>query len=642
MKRILIDATYPTNTQVAVVENDKLVELEYSAPTKKIVKGNIYLAKITRIEPSLQAAFVDYGGDRHGFVPFAEIHASYYNIPAKYKSESDKAEEFQEEELSLDHDIANNEQEELFESSEENGEKDLDANSDNASNTADSAATEDDEASIEKMKKRNVEKYKIQEVLKRNQVLLIQAIKEERGNKGASFTTYISLAGRYCVLMPNSEFKGGVSKKISDSDERKRLKGIVDNINDDSGFSNLIIRTIGKDKNEDEIKQDYNYLVRMWNEIREKTLSSSAPAFIHSEEDLLKKVIRDLYDDETSEVLVQSDQKYYQEAVQIAATMSYSRKIIVKKHNSKLPIFTQFKIDDQIMSLYNPIAYLDSGAYIVINHTEALIAIDVNSGRSISERNIESMALRTNLEAAKEVVRQIKLRDLSGLIVVDFIDMMELRNRRLVERAMREGLYNDKARVQISQISSLGLLEISRQRLKPNFLESNTMPCSVCSGKGVVRSSEINSIMVLRTVEKEIAVGSFKSISVYASAETVLHILNHRREEVRSMETRYKVNIYFYQDPKLSSDGFAIEILEDKVHEVNEQPQGGNGKNNKKRKKNKDNRKPENNTQPSPEEKSVDTQDSEPKAEEKTPKPTKPSKSSPKKSIVRSFLEKIM
>jgi ribonuclease E len=554
-KTILIDAAYPDLTQVALIENNKLVDLESSTNSKKIIKGNIYLAKVTRVEPSLQAAFIDYGSEKNGFIPFAEIHSDYYNVPSKYRKDLDLLEEEQNDTTESDQDYTGLDLEE-----QNNFEPDLDNIIEEIlTDTQNDSADEND---IEKIKKANTEKYKIQEVIRRNQIILVQAVKEERGNKGASFTSYISLAGRYCVIMPNSGSKGGISKKIEDQEERKRLKSISDEISATNPLG-VIIRTVGQGKSRENIEKDYNYLIKLWNEIREKTLVSNAPAFIHSEENIFKRIIRDLYDNYVDSIIIEGKVSY-QEMIETAQSMSSEDEINIIHYNEKVPIFNKYKVDEQIISLYSPVAYTESGAYIVINPTEALTSIDVNSGKSTTEKNIEKTALKTNLEAAKEIVRQIRLRDISGIIVIDFIDMAESRNKKLVEKTFRDLLYKDKAKVQVGHISNLGLLEVSRQRLRPNFLESNTITCPHCNGKGAIRSNESNAVMILKTIEGEVS-STASIVNVFTAPETAMFILNHSREALKTVEQKHNIQIIFQQDPKFTADGFALEVIEEKT-----------------------------------------------------------------------------
>lgn len=553
-KKILVDAAYPEETRIAITENGRLEDFDYSTVNKKNLKGGIYLAIVTRVEPSLQAAFIDYGGDKHGFIPFAEIHPDYYNIPVQDKQEileeakvtKTAPEETAQEGSEPAEQIEKKESEEV---NEDNNENDT-----------------IDEDQLDAIKKQYIAKYKIQEVIKRNQIILVQAIKEERGNKGAFFTSYISLAGRYCVIMPNSHSAGGISRKVSNGEDRKRLKVIVDEINNNNTIS-VIIRTIGQNRTKDEILRDYSYLTNLWDEIRQKTLSSTAPAFIHAEDDLIKRIIRDLYDDETDEIVIQG-RELYNAAKNVSKVMVAGDEIRIREYKEKSPLFSRYKIDEQISNLYNQVVYLESGGYIVINHTEALIAVDVNSGKATSERNVEETAIKTNMEAAREVCRQIKLRNLSGLIVIDFIDMMELRNKRSVEKIMRDAFYNDRAKTQIGNLSSFGLLEMSRQRLKPSFLEHNTVICSHCNGKGVSRSLEANALMILRTIESEICRIRVQKINIYAHPESVMFILNNKRKSIHEIESKYNVALMFLQDNSLSVDSFAIENIA--VNPINE------------------------------------------------------------------------
>ena len=567
-KRILIDARYPSNLQVAVVENNRLEEIEYASTTKKLIKGNVYLAKVTRIEPSLQAAFIDYGEERNGFISFSEIHPDYYNVPFKYRKlkSQDKNEHVDE----PGDDLASEDGEALKEGHEEGETGELgydEVEGEIVENDAENISSYD-ENYVEKVKQENAEKYKIQEVLKKDQVLLVQVVKEVRGSKGAMFTTYISLAGKYCVVMPNCVSNGGISRRIINIEARKKLQKIFDEINKKAELS-FIIRTAGQGHSKKDIQKDYNYLVKTWNNIRANTLSADAPAFIHAEDDILKKVVRDLYDKDTTEILVQGEEAYKSMALTVKL-MALTRYVKIKKYNENTPIFSKFKIDEQLSSLYSSTVNLKSGAYIVINHTEALIAIDINSGKSTSERNVEETAIKTNIEAAKEIVRQIKLRDLSGLIVIDFIDMIESRNRSFVERTFRNLLKSDKARVQIGRISNFGLLEMSRQYLKPSFLELNTIPCEHCKGRGVVKSDETNATMVFKTIEGEILGNkNIEVLNVYLSPKTALFMLNHKREEIKKLEGKYNISIFILQEYKMGADSFAMETLNRKQDQKN-------------------------------------------------------------------------
>lgn len=588
---ILIDAVYPDETRVVIYNNKRVEEFDYETAVKKQLKGNIYLAKVTRVEPSLQAAFVDYGGDKHGFLPFSEIHPDYYHLPVSDRSAADASAEGEEkrivsEEMAVSGEVLENiglqnirsitPPDLSDESEEEEGEKDKTDSEGDASGVASEAeAVEEhdedeevdiiagdealnDEASEATPKRSNLyRQYKIQEVIKRNQIILVQVIKEERGNKGASLTSYISLAGRYCVLMPNSERQGGISRRIAMVDDRKRLKSIIESLELPDGTS-VIVRTAGQGRSKVEIKRDYDYLVRLWNSIREHTLSSKAPAFIHAEGDLIKRSIRDMYDANTDEILIQGD-KAFRSAKDFMKMIMPSHVAKVKQYKSKTPIFCRYQVDEQLSSLYSPTAALGSGGYIVINPTEALISIDVNSGRSTSERNIEETATKTNLEAAVEIARQLRLRDLSGLIVIDFIDMSEQRNRRAVEKALRDALESDRAKIQIGRISLFGLLEMSRQRLRSSFLEANMVGCPHCNSRGVVRALESTAVMVLRAIESEVYKGDAEAINVYAAADTVIYILNTKRRDLAAIEERYDLRVLFNHDAHANTDSFSTE-----------------------------------------------------------------------------------
>jgi ribonuclease E len=601
VKRILIDGLCPDSVQVAVVKDDVLTEIEYASTSKKQIKGNIYLATITRIEPALQAAFLDYGGERNGFISFSEVHPNYYNVPALDRrdtlpnnTENGKpsyASSF-EEEKKLDADVdsidkdtfeaqgqnskivaedvenksPNYYQEDFrLDDSESVSENVLDLSKGEVDSTkCDSEFISDEDEAREtsiRAEEKTSKQYGIQEVLRRGQVLLVQAVKEMRGNKGATFTTHISLAGKYGVLMPNCNSPGGISRKITDVSARKELKQLLKDVVGPKGATPIgfIIRTSGQGRNKDEIQADYNYLVQLWNNIRTKTLASEAPAFIHSDDSLMKKVVVDLCDSETVEVVVQGE-SVYKELIRVIGFMALEGCIKVVQFNELVPIFSKFHVDTQIAALYSPVVYLNSGAYIVINHTEALTAIDINSGKSTSEKNIEETALKTNIEAAREIAKQLRLRDISGLIVIDFIDMIESKNRKVVERIFREALYSDKARVQLNRISMFGLLEMSRQRLRPSFLEIYASQCKHCLGMGVVKSDEINAISMLKMVEFEIAkTKNVQVFTVYLSPEIVEFVLNHKREEIKALELKYKVSIMFLAEAGMKSGAFAVE-----------------------------------------------------------------------------------
>ena len=585
-KRILVDASYKEEVRLVVVENKKIQEYDYESESKPQLKGNIYLAKITRVEPSLQAAFIEYGNDKHGFLPFSEIHPSYFNVPVNDR-EDKKLEQNEDIISNLENlqaiappDLSDlHDEDEIIEEGSEKQSSDESVALANASESGEEMVVnelnfDDEEITEHEEKVRNAyHKYKIQEVIKKKQVILVQAIKEERGNKGASFTTFISLAGKYCVLMPNSNKNGGISRRIVELDKRRRLKKIIDSLGMPEGVG-VIIRTAGEVKVKSEIKRDYDYLVRLWNSIREHTIAAKAPTFIHAESDVTKRTIRDLFDKDTSEVFVQGEEAF-------KAIKDFTKKLTpanvakIKHYREKTPLFQKFNVEDQISALLNVNAPLDSGGYLVINATEALTAIDVNSGKSTSERNVEETAFKTNIEAAKEVARQIRLRDISGLIVIDFIDMSEYQNRRQVERTLRDSLKNDRAKIQVSNISPLGLVEMSRQRLKPSFLESKTVTCSHCSGKGKVRDQEINALTILRSIENEIFRGELESIILYAQVDVILYILNHKRDHIINIEKKYNVKIIMQKEHDLSPDSYGIERIkrtQNKDADLNNKP----------------------------------------------------------------------
>ena len=477
-KKILIDATHSEETRVAITENSILEDFEVESITKKEIKGNIYLAKVIRVEPSLQSAFVEYGGLKHGFLPFSEIHPDYFQIPIEDKKAL------------------------LINPSEE------EEDDDNPQDTGVETFSEDEDEIVEKQaeekRKLLLKKYKIQEVIKSGQILLIQVEKEERGNKGAAITTYISLAGRYCVLMPNSNkrVKYGVSRKIPYGEERKELKSILKDLSIPEGMT-VIARTAGCNHTYKDILGDYDYLISLWNNIRKTTLASTAPALIHEEGDLIHRTVRDMYKPDIDEILIEGDEGY-KEAIDFAKQIGFSELKKIKKYNDKAPLFIENRIETQLEAVQNPIVKLPSGGYLVINPTEALTAIDVNSGRATKERNIEETALKTNIESAIEIGRQLRLRDMGGLVVVDFIDMIDPKHNQAVEQKMREALKKDRAKVQMAKLSQFGLMEISRQRLRPSFLEVSHKVCPHCLGTGFVPSVQTASINLLRHIEEEL------------------------------------------------------------------------------------------------------------------------------------------
>ncbi|MFL6726702.1 MAG: ribonuclease E/G [Sphingomicrobium sp.] len=546
--RMLIDARHPEETRVAVVKGNRIEEFDFESVEHKQLKGNIYLAKVTRVEPSLQAAFVDYGGNRHGFLAFSEIHPDYYQIPkadrdallreeAEHAAEEERlrAAEFDNGDYGNGNDYADEDVE------EPNGD---DVAEDAAeTGTGSNRSPVDESAADELRKKRQAlrRRYKIQDVIQRRQVLLVQVVKEERGNKGAALTTYLSLAGRYCVLMPNTSHGGGISRKISNGADRKRLKSIMSDLKLPSTMG-LIVRTAGLSRTKVEIKRDFDYLARLWDEIRERTLSSTAPALIYRDSDLIKRAIRDLYHREIEEVIVEGEEGYKAARGFMKLLMpSHVRR--VKLHSETTPLFQRYGVEDQLSAMYQPLVQLKSGGYLVINPTEALVSIDINSGRSTREHNIEQTAYNTNLEAAQEIARQLRLRDMAGLIVIDFIDMEQSGHVRKVEKAMKEALKNDRARIQVGRISSFGLMEMSRQRLRTGVLEASTKPCPHCEGTGLMRTAASAGLSALRILEDEAARGRGERITLRAGKEAAVYMLNKKRAELADIEQRYGVMI---------------------------------------------------------------------------------------------------
>ena len=498
-KTMLIDATHAEETRVVVVDGHRIEELDFESQSRKQLRGNIYLAKVTRVEPSLQAAFVEYGGNRHGFLAFNEIHPDYYQIPV-----ADREALLREEAEEDDEPQPRRRGRSAPDSDENDGE---------VEETESAGADDDDdvmEEELERRRRRLMRRYKIQEVIKRRQVMLIQVVKEERGNKGAALTTYLSLAGRYCVLMPNTARGGGISRKITNAADRKRLKAATTSLDVPQGMG-LIVRTAGAARTKAEIKRDYEYLLRLWESIRELTLQSMAPALIYEEEDLVKRALRDMFDKDIDSIQVEGEAGY-REARDFMRMIMPSQAKKILQHKEPTPLFVRHKVEDQLAQLHSPNVSLKSGGYIVINQTEALVAIDVNSGKATRERNIEATALKTNMEAAEEAARQMRLRDLAGLIVIDFIDMDEAKNNRAVEKKMKDCLKDDRARIQMGKISSFGLMEISRQRRRSGVLEGSTHVCEHCQGTGRVRSVESSALGALRAVEMEAVRGGAGSV----------------------------------------------------------------------------------------------------------------------------------
>ena len=709
-KKMLIDAAHPEEVRVAVLDNGKVEDFDFESAARKPLRGNIYLARVTRVEPSLQAAFVEYGGNRHGFLAFSEIHPDYYQIPvsdrrALQEAELEVAELAEQLELSQrgdddhdddgdDHDHDHDEDREsrrsARKSDDDNGgaededelkagesaeadqddeessddpvdeiagvsadeeddededeeeqageeddqegvvtddasggdapvktkveaEKEVEAGASSAEaeagaeEFAEDTSGEDDEEEQEitveaseessddkdgddsgdaegdedlaparkrpngkerealferykdaKRRRSNLlRNYKIQEVIKRRQILLIQVVKEERGNKGAALTTYMSLAGRYCVLMPNTARGGGISRKIPHSTDRKRLRRVVDSLDVPQGMG-LIIRTAGAKRTKVEVKRDYDYLLRLWENIRSLTLKSIAPCLIYEEASLIKRAIRDLYDKDIGEVLVEGETGY-REAKDFMKMLMPSHAKFVQPYKGNAPIFLKHGVEQQLDGMYQPTVRLKSGGYIVIHQTEALVAIDVNSGRATRERNIEQTALKTNIEAAYEAARQFRLRDLAGLIVLDFIDMEEMKNNRKVEKALKDAIKHDRARIQLGRISNFGLLEMSRQRRRSGIVDGTTQSCPTCAGAGVIRSAEMAALRILRAVEGEAVSGKAGVLSVHASLDVTVYVLNHHRDWLKRIEDSNGVTIQLIPDTDRTGDDYTME-----------------------------------------------------------------------------------
>jgi ribonuclease E len=555
-KQMLIDASHPEETRVVVVNDRQLEEFDLESSTKKQLKGNIYLAKVTRVEPSLQAAFVEYGGQRHGFLAFSEIHPDYYQIPQadrRLLEQADRAEAARVEAAQEGNGAA------------AAGDGGGEADGEGAGETV-AVATDPDEETAEvideqaRRRSQLLRGYKIQEVIKRRQILLVQVVKEERGTKGAALTTYLSLAGRYCVLMPNTARGGGISRKISNPADRSRLKAIAREIKVPEGMG-LIIRTAGQERNKIEIKRDYEYLLRLWNDIRELTLRSIAPCTIHEEGALVQRAIRDLYGRDVDEVLVEGEEGY-RAARKVMGMLMPSRSRRVRLYKDDVPLFHRFEVEDALDAMHSPVVQLRSGGSIVIHTTEALTAIDVNSGRSTRERNIEETALKTNLEAADEIARQLRLRDVAGLVVIDFIDMGEMRNQRAVERRFREALKADRARVQVGRLSAFGLLELSRQRLRPSFQELSSQLCPVCKGLGSIRSTESAALQALRGLELTGMKGASAVVRIALPLPVALYLMNQKRERLVGLEQRYAMAIEVAVEAELVAGDYRLETLE--------------------------------------------------------------------------------
>jgi len=563
---MLIDGTHPEEIRVVVLSGNRLEEFDVETSTKKQLKGNIYLAKVTRVEPSLQAAFIEYGGNRHGFLAFNEIHPDYYQIPLEDR-EALRAEqasiEMQSQAARAHVDDMDGEVIETGDHpagdddghGEDNGD-DRDHEGGERGNGRGHHADDNGEA----VRRRPFKHYKIQEVIKRRQILLVQVVKEERGNKGAALTTYLSLAGRYCVLMPNTARGGGISRKITSATARRKLKDILNDLDVPEGMA-VILRTAGLERNRSEIKRDFEFLMRSWDNIRELTLRSSAPALVYEEGDIIKRAIRDLYTKDIEEIQIEGAEAYQNAKTFMRLLMPSHAKRVQPYRNPELPLFHRYQVEGQLDLIHSPTVQLRSGGYIVINPTEALVAVDVNSGRSTRERNIEETALKTNLEAADEVARQMRLRDLAGLIVIDFIDMDESRNVRLVEKRLKDAVKNDRARIQIGRISTFGLMEMSRQRLRPSVLESSTQICPHCRGSGHIRSTESSAVRVLRALEEEGIRKRSAEVAVNVATPIALYLLNVKRAMLVDIENRYGFTVAVQADDSLIPPDFRIDRL---------------------------------------------------------------------------------
>ncbi|KQT33829.1 ribonuclease [Sphingomonas sp. Leaf412] len=545
---MLIDARHREETRVAVVKGNRIEEFDFESAERKQLKGNIYLAKVTRVEPSLQAAFIDYGGNRHGFLAFSEIHPDYYQIPKEDREALLREEaEHAAEEAALRADDDDDDLEADFDDAEhedDHGEEEHHDEEGAADAPSPRRKSRPQDDAVEDLRERRMNlrrRYKIQDVIRRRQVLLVQVVKEERGNKGAALTTYLSLAGRYCVLMPNTSHGGGISRKISNAADRKRLKTIMADLALPSSMG-CIVRTAGLQRTKVEIKRDFDYLARLWDEIREKTLESSAPALVYGDSDLMKRAIRDIYNKDIDEVVVEGDEGYRQAKDFMKLLMpTHAKK--VKHYSDPVPLFQRAHVEDQLSAMYHPVVQLKSGGYLVINPTEALVSIDINSGRSTREHNIEQTATATNLEATQEIARQLRLRDMAGLVVIDFIDMDNGSNVRKVEKAMKEALKNDRARIQVGRISSFGLMEMSRQRLRTGVLEASTRPCPHCEGTGFVRTASSSGLSALRLIEDEAARGRGSVLLLRCSHEAAFYVLNRKRADIAEIEDRYGVHV---------------------------------------------------------------------------------------------------
>lgn len=603
--KMLVDATHAEETRVVVVRGNRIEEFDFESAARKQLKGNIYLAKVTRVEPSLQAAFVEYGGNRHGFLAFSEIHPDYYQIPVADRQallreqEEDDAEEHEDdndqddssdeaepsgeaqalqasEEPQLASEVLDAEEAEEEPSAEEQTASEAETQAQEApaigeagvgvetveedaeSRKVESIGAEDALEEVPKRQRRAPRRqYKIQEVIKRRQIILVQVVKEERGNKGAALTTYLSLAGRYCVLMPNTARGGGISRKITDAGDRRRLKEVARDVEVPQGMG-VIVRTAGAQRTRPEIKRDFDYLMRLWENVRDLTLHSTAPALVYEEGSLIKRSIRDLYTKDVDEVFVEGEAAY-REAKDFMKMLMPSHAKNVKLYKDTRPLFSKHQTETQLDALYSPTVTLPSGGYIVMNQTEALVSVDINSGKATREHNIEDTALKTNLEACDEIARQLRLRDLAGLVVIDFIDMEENRNNRAVERRLKDALKNDRARIQVGRISHFGLMEMSRQRLRPGLLEGSSRPCPHCEGRGIVRSISSCGLSVLRAIEEHLISRKAEHLTVKCTREVAFYVLNEKRDNLLAIEQNYGISVFIVPSDEVKGSQAVIE-----------------------------------------------------------------------------------
>ncbi|WP_336761002.1 Rne/Rng family ribonuclease [Asaia sp. VD9] len=556
-KRMLIDTTHAEETRVVVMDGDRLEDYDIETSSKKQIKGNIYLAKVIRVEPSLQAAFVDYGGNRHGFLAFSEIHPDYFQIPV---ADREKLLALQDEDLRADERAENEQDAPAVPEADTAETEEFEARPETVGGEHDTG----DEGAAARRTARFLRNYKIQEVIRRRQILLVQVVKEERGNKGAALTTYVSLAGRYCVLMPNALRGGGVSRKITSDSDRKRLRDIIAELDLPRGMA-MIVRTAGAQRPGPEITRDCEYLLQLWDDIRNHTLSSVAPTLIYEEANLIKRAIRDLFSKDIEEIVIDGEPAWKNAREFMRLLMPHNANKVKLWRDQSQSLFGRYHVEGHLDAIFSPTAQLKSGGYLVINQTEALVSIDVNSGRSTGQRNIEDTAVRTNLEAAEEVARQLRLRDLAGLVVIDFIDMESRKHNAMVEKRLKDALRSDRARIQIGRISHFGLLEMSRQRLRPSISEAVLVPCPHCQGTGHVRGVESAALHVLRAVDEEGLKQKAAEISVHITSGIALYILNNKREWLAEIEQRHRMRVSFQPDDSLTPADLRIERLRPQV-----------------------------------------------------------------------------